>query len=101
MRRFVCDALAVIGLTKTICGSRSECSAVNESGSPSTTELTASGIRMAVANRGARYTTVTWPSLTARPATCGRTMGTLALAGQYAHIPAITTFQLFIYGLLL
>ena len=52
--RFVCAALIVVGFTNTNAGSFSECSAQNESGSPSTTELTASGIRIAVANRGAR-----------------------------------------------
>ena len=54
INRFVCVVFTVIGLTTTMRGSRSECSAENASGSPSTTELIASGIRMAVANRGAR-----------------------------------------------
>src|ERR1700730_7178637 len=48
MRRVVCAAFAVIGFTNTRVGSRSECSAENDAGSPTTTELIGSGIRIAV-----------------------------------------------------
>ena len=48
MSRLVCAAFGVIGFTNTRFGSRSECSAENEDGSPTTTELIGSGIRIAV-----------------------------------------------------
>ena len=51
---FIYAGFGVMGLTKTSCGSRSECSAENDAGSPTTTELTGSGMRIAVAYRGAR-----------------------------------------------
>src|SRR5450432_1808300 len=48
MSRLVCAAFAVIGFTNTRFGSRSECSAENDVGSPTPTELIGSGIRIAV-----------------------------------------------------
>src|ERR1039457_5373333 len=48
MIRLVCAAFAVIGFTNTRVGSRSECSTENDAGSPTTTELIGSGIRIAV-----------------------------------------------------
>ena len=48
MSRLVCATFGVIGFTNTRLGSRSECSAENEDGSPTTTELIGSGIRIAV-----------------------------------------------------
>ncbi len=48
MSRLVCAAFGVIGFTNTKFGSRSECSAENEAGSPTTTELIGSAIRIAV-----------------------------------------------------
>jgi hypothetical protein len=52
--RFVCAGSAETGFTVTSSGSCSECSAWKCSGSPMTTELTGSGIRIEVATRGAQ-----------------------------------------------
>jgi hypothetical protein len=49
IRRLVWAGFCVIGVTKTSCGSLSECSAEKALGSPTTTELTGSGMRIAVA----------------------------------------------------
>jgi hypothetical protein len=65
INRFVCAGFVVMGFTKTKFGSCSLCSAENDAGSPTTTELMGSCMRIAVAYRGARYTAVTRPSLTA------------------------------------
>ena len=48
-RRFDSAASSTTGFTNTSVGSFSECSARNFTGSPTTTELTGSGIRIAVA----------------------------------------------------
>jgi hypothetical protein len=97
INRLVCAGFIVIGFTKTRFGSCSLCSAENDAGSPTTTELIGSCMRMAVAYRGARYTTVTRPSLIALANTCGCRHGSVKdTQGQMRHADPTTTLRYYV-----
>ena len=105
--RFVCAAAGETGFTVTSSGSRSECSAWKCSGSPMTTELTGSGIRIEVATRGISRSVMTFSSRLARvritgsslaPLPTGATPPVVQASSDSAsfvrkHLPASSTYR--------